>query len=426
VDVASEAASPVAIAVAGIGGFAHSIASLIESEGGACTPPARLVAVCDPDLDAHAARVAELKAKGVAVFDTFEAMLAHREVEAVWLPLPIQLHRPFTERALAAGKPVMVEKPAAGSIEEVDAMIAARDRAGLGVAVGFQDVYDVTTLPLKRRLAAGEFGRITRATVHASWPRSDRYFARSGWAGRQRVGDSWVLDSPANNALSHYVHITQFLLGPTLHETSRIERIEAELYRAADIENYDTISVRAHLAGGTELLVLLTHAGGTAIQPMIRMHGEGATIERTASRVTIRDASGEHVQERGGLMRRRMLQRFARLVRGLPGEDTALATLEMARQHTVLINAVSEAAPIITVPAEAISNVSMSDGGTVRAIAGIESALARCAEAGQLLHESGAYDWTRSPVVKEVGDYRRFAGPASPDAAHASQSAADD
>ncbi len=39
----------------------------------------------------------------------------------------------------------MLEKPAAGTVQEVDALIAARDRAALPVLVGFQDIFD----PLK-------------------------------------------------------------------------------------------------------------------------------------------------------------------------------------------------------------------------------------------------------------------------------------
>lgn len=406
-----DASKPVGIGIAGVGGYAATIANLVLEAGGATDPPARLVAVCDPDLAAHARRVADLRDQGVRPLPRFDDLLALPEVEAVWLPLPIHLHRSFTERALAAGKAVMVEKPAAGAVEDVDAMIAARDRAGLPVALGFQDVYDATTLPLKKRILRGEFGRITHVTLHACWSRNDRYFGRSAWAGRIRVDDTWVLDSPANNALAHFIHIAQFLLGPTLHEAAGVEHVEAELYRAALIENYDTISARVRLTGGCEFLILLTHACTGTTQPILTFHGERATLTRTNSRVLIGDGDRAEAVERDGAMRSHMVQRFARLVRGVPDDEYAVATLEMARQHTVLINTVSETAPIFDIPEASIVSVTGDDGGTVRAVPDIERHVAACAERRQLLHESGLFDWTRPPSSRRIGDYRRFAGP---------------
>src|SRR5829696_1805709 len=79
------------------------------------------------------------------------AELLDLPIDAVWLPLPIHLHRPYTERALAAGKAVLCEKPAAGCVDDVDAMIAARDASGRGVLIGFQDVYQPCVIQLKRR-----------------------------------------------------------------------------------------------------------------------------------------------------------------------------------------------------------------------------------------------------------------------------------
>ena len=54
----------------------------------------------------------------------FEHLLAC-DIQAVWLPLPIDLHCPYTKLALAAGTAVLCEKPAAGCVDDVDDMIAA-------------------------------------------------------------------------------------------------------------------------------------------------------------------------------------------------------------------------------------------------------------------------------------------------------------
>src|SRR5205823_2302430 len=109
-------------------------------------------------------------------------------------PVPIHLHRRFTELALAAGKVVLCEKPAAGTVQDVDAMIAARDRSGLPVAIAYQHMYDPGILELKRRLLASDLGKIRSATVMGCWPRDSVYFSRNGWAGRLQFEGEWVLD----------------------------------------------------------------------------------------------------------------------------------------------------------------------------------------------------------------------------------------
>ena len=60
----------------------------------------------------------------------------------------------------------------------------------------------------------------------------------------QRDG-RWVMDSPAANALSHFLQLPLYLLGPSMNQAATPVKVEAELYRANSIENYDTCSIRA-------------------------------------------------------------------------------------------------------------------------------------------------------------------------------------
>jgi predicted dehydrogenase len=70
-------------------------------------------------------------------YGSYEELLADPEIEAVYNPLPNELHAPWSERALAAGKHVLCEKPIALDADEARRLIAARDRSGKLVAEAF-------------------------------------------------------------------------------------------------------------------------------------------------------------------------------------------------------------------------------------------------------------------------------------------------
>ena len=129
---------PVNIAIVGMGGFARSYLRDIEKVAGYGRHVAQVAIAADQQI--FAAEVAALVAKGVEIVPSLRAMLAacRDEIDLVCIPTGIPLHRPMTEAALEAGCHVLVEKPAAGSIQDVEAMRAAQARTGQMCAVGFQ------------------------------------------------------------------------------------------------------------------------------------------------------------------------------------------------------------------------------------------------------------------------------------------------
>jgi predicted dehydrogenase len=376
----------------GLGGYAGYTLELLSKRAAAEPHMSQLLAVCEPDHTTHAKKIEDLRARGIKVFDNPQELFA-QPVDAVWLPLPIDLHRKYMEMALDAGKAVLCEKPAAGAVDDVDAMTAARDRADLPVAIGFQDIYDTRVLALKKRLVSGELGQIESAGVIGLWPRDDGYFGRNGWAGALKRNGVWVLDSPANNAMAHFVNLSLFLVGPTLYESATPVAIEAELYRGNDIENYDTCSLRVELATGVKLLVLMSHATAVLHDPTIEVK-----VEDTREVVEYRDQDRRHMHDR-----------FTNLVAGRP-DDRPVATLEMARNHTLLINGASEAAKVVSVPESSIERLKGKGANTLRSIRRLDTLMKSCFAKGRMLHESGLANWTVPAGSKDLRGYKQFNG----------------
>jgi predicted dehydrogenase len=68
---------------------------------------------------------------------SYEALLADREIDVIYIPLPNHLHVPWSIRAAEAGKHVLCEKPVGINVAEVRQLIEARDRANVKIGEGF-------------------------------------------------------------------------------------------------------------------------------------------------------------------------------------------------------------------------------------------------------------------------------------------------
>jgi xylose dehydrogenase (NAD/NADP) len=117
----------------GLLGTGHITRKLLA--GAAATSTADVVAVGSRDGDRATAFAAT---NDIArAHDSYEALLADPEVDAVYISLPNSLHHPWTMHALAAGKHVLCEKPYSRRASEVDEAFDAADAAGLVLSEAF-------------------------------------------------------------------------------------------------------------------------------------------------------------------------------------------------------------------------------------------------------------------------------------------------
>jgi predicted dehydrogenase len=91
-------------------------------------------------------------------FGSYEELLSDGEIEAIYNPLPNELHVPWTLRALAAGKHVLCEKPIGLDAEEARSLIEARNRSGKLVAEAFMVRYHPQWRRAKELAGTGAVG----------------------------------------------------------------------------------------------------------------------------------------------------------------------------------------------------------------------------------------------------------------------------
>ena len=93
-------------------------------------------------------------------FGSYEEMLASDTIDAVYIPLPTSQHVEWTIKAADAGKHVLCEKPIALKADEIDSLIAARDRNKVLVTEAYMVTYAPVWQKVRSLLADGAIGSL--------------------------------------------------------------------------------------------------------------------------------------------------------------------------------------------------------------------------------------------------------------------------
>ena len=115
--------------------------------------------------------------RAVPDFDTLLQL-----ADGVLVATPTTTHPDLVRRCLAAGMPVLCEKPIAADLAEMSALVEEIDRGGVPVLVGFQRRFDPAMLELHRRISTGALGPIyhVRAVGFDAQPPDLAYLPSSG------------------------------------------------------------------------------------------------------------------------------------------------------------------------------------------------------------------------------------------------------
>ena len=174
-----------------------------------------LVAVADVSPD----RLKLVAHGNPTLYDDYHRMLADERLDLVSVCVPTLLHRDVALAAIQRGVALLVEKPIAATFTEGQAIAKAAQQAAVPLMVGHVERFNPAVLEVKRRLAAGELGRVYQVYARRTGP-----FPR-------RVRDVGVVHDLA----PHDIDVMFFLL------ESEVERVYAETLRGISTEHEDML-----------------------------------------------------------------------------------------------------------------------------------------------------------------------------------------
>ncbi len=330
--------APLKVAVIGVGTMGRNHARVYAE-----LPEAQLVAVVDAD-ERLASQVAAHF--GVRAYTDYTVMLERERPEAVSIVVPTALHEKAATVAMEADAHVLIEKPIAASVEEGQRIIERAHRLSRQLMVGHIVRFNPAIQALKKKLQAGDIGRIFQIVCRRVGP----YPAR--------IRDVGVVVDLA----THDIDIMRFLTG------LEPRRVFAETEQHIHTDHEDLMFGLLRFAGGLTGALDINWLTPTKVREILVLGDRGlfrvddltqdlyfyenahTNGDLWPALQTLRGVS-EGAMTRFALERyeplRAELQAFIRTVRGeapvpISGEDglhavsLALALVESGRTHRVI------------------------------------------------------------------------------------------
>jgi predicted dehydrogenase len=118
-----------------------------------------VTAIASRDLEKAKAAAEKLNVPGY--FGSYEALIQDPDIDVVYIPLPNDLHVPYTLKCIEAGKHVLCEKPLALKAEDIDRLIQARDKYKVKVGEAFMVKSHPQWIKAREIVKQGDLGKVS-------------------------------------------------------------------------------------------------------------------------------------------------------------------------------------------------------------------------------------------------------------------------
>ncbi len=242
------------IGITGFGNAGHIHLPAVET-----LESTRLAAVCDVDESA----IADIE--GPRTYTDHARMLAVEDLDLVLVCTPPTVRSSLLESAGEHGVPVLVEKPTATGVDELEELIRIRDEFGIPVCATRNVAFFPVLQQVRKQVADGAIGSVT--AVEFTWAE------RRPLSGADMGQESWVSEFETGvlaEMVSHPVYCALEFTGDLAGEVS------VSRYRYTDTEWPDGVSITARDVRDAALSVtVLTQSHE---QRRLAVHGTDGTV----------------------------------------------------------------------------------------------------------------------------------------------------
>lgn len=165
-------------------------------------------------------------------FTSPEAALVELRPDGVIIATPNHLHADHAELCLAAGVPVLIEKPLADTAQAAQRIEQASARTGVPVLVGHHRRHNPLVAQARGIIDAGGLGDIVAASGHFWLYKPDDYF-QAAWRNKAGAGPCFI-------NLIHDVDIMRFLCG----DVDEVQAMRSNRRRGSAVEDTAAILMR--------------------------------------------------------------------------------------------------------------------------------------------------------------------------------------
>ncbi len=226
------------VAVLGAGSMGGMHAQLLGGMEGVSE-----VLVVDTDTERATLVAANAGGRAVTHDDAFD------QADAVVIATPAGLHAAAVGAAVARGIPALCEKPLTDDLAASAALVQRVEETGANVQMGFQRRHEGSFAEARRRVAAGETGRVHLLRLTAFDPRVT-----------PRPASEWTPNDAAPLFLHSSVHDFDFARWMTGQEVVEVtvDGSRRDDPRPADPRGVETALVTLRMSGGTLAVLVAT------------------------------------------------------------------------------------------------------------------------------------------------------------------------
>ncbi|MGL5839909.1 MAG: Gfo/Idh/MocA family protein [Sphingorhabdus sp.] len=189
----------------------------------------RIIGIADPSPQAHAAAAA----LGIPAYDRVERLLVDREIDAVYIATPNNLHRAAVDAAVRTQKAVLCEKPIAATLADARAIIETCARGRVHYGTAFDQRWHPAHHAMRQAIREGRIGKPTAVRiVYGCW--LDAGFAPCEGHDNWRIDLARAGGGAAIDLAPHGIDLIEFLLGEPLVELQAVTQAIAHGYAVDD------------------------------------------------------------------------------------------------------------------------------------------------------------------------------------------------